>query len=423
MSFQQGLSGLNATSKNLEVIGNNVANASTYGAKSSRAEFADLYATAMNGSGATGAGIGVSVAAIAQQFTQGNITSTGNPLDMAIKGAGFFQVRDTNNQVLYTRNGQFKLDKDGFIVNNQLQKLMGYPADMQGVIQPGQAGPLQLPTAGINPNPTSRIAVEMNLDARAAVTLPPSGPRIDFSDATTYNNATSMTIYDAKGQDVALTYYFQKTGTDTWNVYLAANGTSIVDDGGTPPVPQPVTTIQFPADGGRPTAPSGPIAIDIPATTNSVGAETVPISGIAFNLGGATQYGSQFGVTRLNQDGFAAGKLTGVTVESNGVLLARYSNDQSRPAGQLELADFRNPQALQPLGGNAWARTYASGTPVLGVPTEGNLGVLKAGSLEESNVDLTGELVSMITAQRLYQANAQTIKTQDQVLQTLVNLR
>ncbi|HMN76525.1 MAG TPA: flagellar hook protein FlgE [Burkholderiaceae bacterium] len=423
MSFQQGLSGLNATSKNLEVIGNNVANASTYGAKSSRAEFADLYATAMNGSGSTGAGIGVSVAAIAQQFTQGNITSTGNPLDMAIKGAGFFQVRDTNNQVLYTRNGQFKLDKDGFIVNNQLQKLMGYPADMQGVIQPGQAGPLQLPTAGINPNPTSRIAVEMNLDARAAVTLPPSGPRIDFSDATTYNNATSMTIYDAKGQDVALTYYFQKTGTDTWNVYLAANGTSIVDDGGTPPVPQPVTTIQFPADGGRPTAPSGPIAIDIPATTNSVGAETVPISGIAFNLGGATQYGSQFGVTRLNQDGFAAGKLTGVTVESNGVLLARYSNDQSRPAGQLELADFRNPQALQPLGGNAWARTYASGTPVLGVPTEGNLGVLKAGSLEESNVDLTGELVSMITAQRLYQANAQTIKTQDQVLQTLVNLR
>ena len=184
MSFQQGLSGLNATSKNLEVIGNNVANASTYGAKSSRAEFADMYATAMNGAGSTGAGIGVSVAAIAQQFTQGNITSTGNPLDMAIKGAGFFQVRDTNNQVLYTRNGQFKLDREGYIVNNQLQRLMGYPANAQGVIQPGQAGPLQLPTAGINPSPTSRVALELNLDARAAVTLPPSGPQIDFSDAT-----------------------------------------------------------------------------------------------------------------------------------------------------------------------------------------------------------------------------------------------
>ena len=139
MSFQQGLSGLNASSKNLEVIGNNVANANTFGAKSSRAEFADMYATAMNGAGSSGAGIGVSVGAVAQQFTQGNITSTGNPMDLAINGAGFFQVSDTSNQVLYTRNGQFKLDKDGYIVNNQLQKLMGYPANAQGVVQPGQA--------------------------------------------------------------------------------------------------------------------------------------------------------------------------------------------------------------------------------------------------------------------------------------------
>ena len=423
MSFQQGLSGLNATSKNLEVIGNNVANANTFGAKSSRAEFADMYATAMNGAGATGPGIGVSMNAIAQQFSQGSISSTANPMDLAINGAGFFQVRDTSNQVLYTRNGQFKLDKDGFVINNQMQKLMGYPANAQGVVQPGQAGPLQLPTAGIDPNTTSRIAVEMNLDSRAATTLPGSGPQIDFNDATTYNNATSMTIYDAKGQDVAMTYYFQKAGTDSWNVYVAANGKSILDNGGSPPVPQPVTTIQFPVDGGKPTSPSGPVSIDIPTTTNSVGAETVPISGIALSLNGASQYGSQFGVTSLTQDGFSAGTLTGVNVESNGVLLARYSNGQSRPAGQLELATFRNPQGLQPLGGNAWARTFNSGTPIVGVPADGNLGVLQSGALEESNVDLTGELVNMITAQRLYQANAQTIKTQDQVLQTLVNLR
>ena len=159
MSFQQGLSGLNATSKNLEVIGNNVANASTYGAKSSRAEFADMYATAMNGAGSTGAGIEVSVAAIAQQFTQGNITSTGNPLDMAIKGAGFFQVRDTNNQVLYTRNGQFKLDRDGFLVNNAQQKLLGYAADASGVVQPGRVVPLQLPTNGIEPSATREVGL------------------------------------------------------------------------------------------------------------------------------------------------------------------------------------------------------------------------------------------------------------------------
>jgi len=423
MSFMQGLSGLNAASKNLEVIGNNVANANTFGAKGSRAEFADMYATAMNGAGSNSIGIGVNLAAVAQQFTQGNITTTENPMDIAINGSGFFQVSDGANPVLYTRNGQFKADKDGFIVNNQKQKLVGYPADAQGVIQPGQSGPIQLPTGGIKPSPTSSIVVEMNLDARSATTLPVAPAQIDFNDATTYNNATSLTVFDAKGQDVALTYYFQKAGTDSWNVYVTANGKSVLDNGATPPVPQPVTTIAFPANGGTPTAPVGPVSFDIPASTNAVGAATLPITGVALNLGGATQYGSAFGVTNLSQNGFAAGQLSGVSIESDGVLMARYSNGQSKPAGQLELATFRNPQGLTPLGGNAWARSYTSGTPVVGTPGNGNLGVLQAGALEESNVDLTGELVNMITAQRVYQANAQTIKTQDQVLQTLVNLR
>jgi len=423
MSFQQGLSGLNASSKNLEVIGNNIANANTFGAKTSRAEFADMYSSAVNGTGVNAIGIGVNLAAVAQQFTQGSITTTENPLDLAINGNGFFQVSDGKNPTMYTRNGQFKADKDGFLINNQQQKLMGYPADAQGVIQPGLAVPLQLPTAGITPSATSKIKLEMNLDSRAATTLPASGPQIDFSDATTYNNATSVTAYDAKGQDVALTYYFQKAGTDQWNVYVAANGVSILDNGGAPPVPTPVTTIQFPANGGTPTAPAGPVAINIPATTNAAGAALLPIAGVSLDLGGATQYGSQFGVTDLSQNGYAAGQLTSVSVENSGIVLARYSNGQSKPAGQLEIANFRNPQGLEPLGGNAWARTYRSGDPVVGVPGDGNLGLLQAGSLEESNVDLTGELVSMITAQRVYQANAQTIKTQDQILQTLVNLR
>jgi flagellar hook protein FlgE len=423
MSFQQGLSGLNASSKNLEVIGNNIANANTFGAKTSRAEFADVYATAMNGGGTNNIGIGVTVGAVAQQFTQGSITSTDNPMDIAINGSGFFQVADAQGQVLYSRNGQFKLDKDGHIVNNQQQMLMGYPADSQGVIQPGQAVPLQLPTAGIKPNASSAIKLEMNLDSRSATTLPAAGPQIDFGDATTYNNATSLTAYDAKGQDVALTYYFQKAGTDSWNVYVAANGKSILDNGANPPVPRPVTTIQFPANGGAPTAPVGPVTIDIPAATNAAGAVTMAIPGVKLNLGGATQYGSPFGVTSLTQDGYSAGNLTSTSIETDGVLMARYSNGQSKPAGQLELATFRNPQGLQPMGGNAWARSYASGIPVVGVPGNGALGSLQAGALEESNVDLTGELVNMITAQRQYQANAQTIKTQDQVLQTLVNLR
>ncbi len=419
MSFQQGLSGLNATSKSLEIIGNNIANANTYGSKSARAEFADVYAAALNGGGASQVGIGTQLAKVAQQFTQGNITTTENSLDLAINGSGFFQVQD-GNAVVYTRNGQFKVDRDGFLVNNQHQKLMGYPADGTGVIQPGQAAPMQLPSAGINPAQTSEMSIEMNLDSRSAVTVPAAGG-IDFSDPRTYNNATSLTVFDAKGQDIAMTYYFQKTATDTWDVYATANGATIADDGAGNATP--ITTINFPSTGGTPTAPATPVSIDIPAGTNAVGAETLALTGVTLDLSGATQYGATFGVTNLTQDGYAPGQLSGIAIDDNGIVMARYSNGQSKPAGQLELANFRNPQGLQSVGGNAWIRTYASGDPIVGVPAQGNMGTLQSGALEESNIDLTAELVNMITAQRIYQANAQTIKTQDQVLQTLVNLR
>jgi len=420
MSFQQGLSGLNATAKSLEVIGNNIANASTYGFKSSRAEFADVYAAALNGAGTNSIGIGVNLAAVSQQFMPNNIPTTENPMDLSINGAGFFQVTDGNSPVVFTRNGQFKIDRDGFIVNNQLQKLLGYPASANGVIQPGAASPIQLPTSGINPQVTSRIDMEFNLDSRLAVTAPTAGAAINFADPTTYNNATSMSVYDDKGQDVALTYYFQKAATDTWNVFVTANGTTV---GGTAAAPLPVTTITFPPNGSAPTAPAAPVTLNIPASTNAAGAVTLPIPGIALDLTSATQYGAGFGVTNMTQDGFAPGQLNSISIESNGIVMARYSNGQSRPGGQIEVATFRNPQGLQPLGGNAWGRTFTSGDPVLGTPGNGNLGVLQAGALEESNVDLTAELVNMITAQRIYQANAQTIKTVDQILQTLVNMR
>jgi flagellar hook protein FlgE len=420
MGFQQGLSGLAASSASLDVIGNNIANANTYGAKSARAEFADLYANAMGGT-SNAIGLGVKVAAVAQQFTQGTITSTDNPLDVAINGSGFFEVSDKSGAVSYTRNGQFKTDTQGFIVNDQGQRLMGYQANAAGTVIPGAAGPLQMPTAGLTPAVTSTISMEMNLDATSAVTLPAAPqPPIDFADPTTYNNATSQTVYDAKGQAVALTYYFQKASTDTWNVYVAANGTPIATAGGSPAAS---TTITFPPNGGTPTAPVGTVAISIPSVANSVGATTVPINGVALDLSGATQYGSAFGVTALSQDGYAAGSLNGVSFDANGVITATYSNGQTKPAGQLELATFANPQGLEPTGGNGWLQTAASGGPVVGVPGAGNLGVIQAGALEESNVDLTSELVNMITAQRDYQANAQTIKTEDQIMQTIVNLR
>ena len=325
MSFQQGLSGLNATSKNLQVIGNNIANANTYGSKVARAEFADVYAASLNGAGGSNIGIGTNLVAVAQQFTQGNIKTTENAMDLAINGAGFFQVTDGKSPVSYTRNGQFKVDRFGYLVNNSGLQLMGYRADGLGQIQPGQAVPLQLPTGGVAPQATSTIALEMNLDARGRVSAPTAGPAIDFNDADTYNNATSLTVYDQLGQEVALTYYFQKSAPDTWNVFATANGQTVA---GTPGNPQPITTMVFPADGSTPTSPAGPVSFDVPPTTDPSRGDTRAINGIQLNLRSATQFGSSFGVTDLQQNGFSAGVLTAIAIEPNGIVTARYSNGQ-----------------------------------------------------------------------------------------------
>ena len=446
MSFQQGLSGLNATSKSLEVIGNNIANASTYGAKSARAEFSDFYSASLNGSMAASAGIGTFLASISQQFTQGSITATDNPLDIAINGRGFFQVSDGVSPTKFSRNGQFKLDREGYIVNNAGLKLLGYEADLgTGQIKPGLAVPIRLPTGGIAPQATDKIGMQLNLDATKKVTLPATTPMIDFTDATTYNNATSLTVYDEKGSPVAMTYYFQRTavvgnGTppapnDEWNVYVTANGVPI--NSPDPADPQPAFVLPFEPNGSKPLQSAlgtgmvmdpvtNKVAITIPAGIqpgpDAAGNQPLSLGEITLTLE-ATQFASPFGVTDLTQNGFNAGQLVSIGIEDNGIVTARYSNGQTKSAGQIEIANFRNLQGLQPLGDNLWAYTFASGDPITGVPGEGNLGVLQAGALEESNIDLTAELVNMITAQRAYQANAQTIKTQDQVLQTLVNLR
>jgi flagellar hook protein FlgE len=436
MGFQQGLSGLNAASKNLDVIGNNVANASTVGFKASRAEFEDIYAAALNGAGVSKVGIGVNLAAVAQQFTQGSITTTENPLDLAINGSGFFQLTDGVNPVVYSRNGQFKVNREGFIVNNDNLKLLGYPADGAGVIQPGIAQQLQLPTQGIEPSRTNDIKLEFNVDSRVAITAPAAGGII-LNDPTTYNNATSVSVYDTKGQDIALTMYFQKssvdgiTGDTTWNVFATANGTPVAVDSAGSPIAldaagnptAPWTTIVFPKNGGKPTSPTIPVNLDVPPSVNRFGAPVLDVPGVQVNLTGANENGSPFAVTNVVQDGYAPGQLAGILIEPTGIVTARYSNGQSKPAGQIEMANFRNPQGLQPLGQNVWARTFASGDSILGTPNVGNFGALQAGALEDSNTDLTVELVNMITAQRVYQANAQTIRTQDQVLQTITQLR
>ncbi|MDE2368418.1 MAG: flagellar hook protein FlgE [Burkholderiales bacterium] len=428
MSFQQGLSGLNAANQNLDVIGNNIANANTIGAKSATAEFAGLYAAAVSGSKTTSqSGIGVNVTAVAQNFSQGTITTTSNPLDLAINGAGFFQVQTVGDATpQYSRNGQFNIDANGYIVNASLQQLMGYAANANGTITPGSAVPLQMSTGNVPPNPTQAMTMTANLDSAGKVTAPAAGG-ITYTDPTTYNNATSVTTFDGKGQAVSLTYYFQKASAgdpsaapptgDTWNVFATANGTDI--SGTTPPTA--LTQITFDTNGANPTMTNtnaaGLLTVAVPATT-SYGAISSTL-----DLNKLTEYGTAFGVTSLTQDGYASGQLSGLAIGKDGIITANYSNGQSRTAGQVLLANFRNPQGLQPLGNNDWAQTPASGTPVTGAPGQGSLGLVQSAALEQSNVDLTAELVNMITAQRVYQANAQTIKTQDQVMQTLVSLR
>jgi len=404
MSFQDGLSGLNAAARNLDVIGNNVANSSTVGAKTSRAEFADVYANALSGSGSGAVGIGVSVSSIAQQFTQGDISTTQNPMDMAINGRGFFRT-SLNGAVQYTRNGQFRMDKDGFIVNAQGANLTGYAADSTGKIQAGAPNPLQISQADISPKSTATTAAQFNLDAGATV---PAAP-FSSTDATSYNNSNSMSVYDSLGRQHQVTLYYAKTSANNWAVYGSADGTELPT--------KPLTNLAFDATGSL-TTPAAPFSVTIP-----VGADAGTSLTFTTDVGTATQFGAPFSTTNITQDGYGSGRLSGFSADTSGVIVGRYTNGQTKALAQVVLANFVNPQGLTPLGNNAWSEGAGSGQPTLGVPGTGTLGPLQSQALENSNVDLTGELVNMITAQRVYQANAQTIKTHDQLLQTIVNLR
>jgi len=405
MSFQQGLSGLNAAARNLDVIGNNVANANTAGFKESQALFSAVYANSIASSGAATVGIGTAVTAVQPDFVQGNITVTSNPLDIAINGSGFFRL-DSNGAITYSRNGQFHLDKDGYIVNATGARVTGYGVDASGAVVAANPTALQVSTADLIPSATSKAGIQLNLDSRAKTIT----AAFNINDATTYDNATSMTVFDSLGNPHTLSTYFVKAAANTWSVYGAADGVAMTGALG---------TLAFNPDGTLDATTSAvPYSVSMALTTGATTPLTFPL-----DFTGSTQFGSTFGINALTQDGFTSGKLAGYSVSEDGILLGRYTNGQSRALGQVVLASFANPQGLQPLGNNGWGESTGSGQPLVGAAGTGSLGALQSGAIEESNVDLTQELVDMITAQRVYQANAQTIKTQDQVLNTLVNLR
>ncbi len=427
MGFQQGLSGLSSAATNLDVIGNNVANASTVGFKSSTAQFADVYATSLYGTGGIQIGIGTKVADVAQNFTQGTVTVTNSPLDIAISGEGFFQMVQ-DGAISYTRNGQFSLDKDGFIVNNGSLQLTGWGLDASGNIVGGTPIPLQISQAPSPPKSTTEAILAANLDSGS--TLIPAATAINPSDATTFDHTTSVTVYDEGGNPQSMVLYFQHnsvstgaTPTSSWTVAGYVNGTQVDLNGAAAG-----NNLAMVYDGaGILDAATGingaaPVAFDvtIPASVLNTGANPLTFS---LDMTDFTQYGSSFSVSTLSQDGYSSGRLASLSVASDGTIQGRYTNGQNKVLGQIVTQSFLNPNGLQSIGNNQWVQTADSGPSIPGAPGSGVLGTLQSGAVEDSNVDLTAELVNMIVAQRMYQANAQTIKTQDQIFQTLVNLR
>ncbi|WP_321874125.1 flagellar hook protein FlgE [Burkholderia ubonensis] len=412
MGYQQGLSGLSGASNALDVIGNNIANSNTVGFKSSTAQFADMYANSVATSVNTQIGIGTRISSVQQSFGQGTINTTNNALDVAINGNGFFQMSN-NGVVTYSRDGTFQRDKNGFIVDSQGRNLMGYNATAGGVINTAATVPLQAPTANLAPTATTRISGLFNLNSQDAV---PATTPFSATDFTSYNYSTSIQVYDTLGGTQQVDMYFVKSATaGQWEVYSGVKGQTPTDLG----------SVAFNTSGQiastTPLAPvtgsTGQFKFTIPATGGSATPQPLTL-----DLTGTTQYGGKDGVNNLAQDGFASGTLTTFTIGADGKLTGNYSNGQTQTLGLIALANFNNPNGLTNLGGNQYAESSASGVPQISAPGSTNHGVLQGSALENSNVDLTAQLVNLITAQRNYQANAQTIKTQQAVDQAVINL-
>ena len=425
MAFDTSVSGILAASADLGIIGNNIANSSTAGFKSSQGEFTDIYAASLLGTPGTAIGQGVALNSVTQDFSQGNIEFTNNSLDLAINGSGFFTLSD-GGVATYSRAGAFQLDRDGFIVNASGLQLQGYPTDDEGNLT-GELGPLQLSTALVDPKGTGDASITANLDSRDlpaepwnpdgaggalnAFAVPPVLPKSDQ-----FNASTSLTVYDGLGNPHVLSIYFAKgAGDNNWEARTAIDGVEI---GGATPIP-------FEAN-GQLAEENKPLLLNIadwqPINANGV-ANGAAAQAFSVDLSSFTQFGASFAVSTVQQDGYTTGQLRGLEIDDTGVLFTRYTNGQSRQQGQIAVANFTNPNGLQPVGDTSFVETFSAGSPTITTPGLSGTGLLQSGALESSNVEITSQLVRMIIAQRNFQANAQMIQTEDAVTQTVINLR
>ncbi|MGF1774401.1 flagellar basal body protein FlgE [Vibrio wakamikoensis] len=421
MSFNIALSGLDATNTQLNTISHNIANASTYGFKQARTEFSAVY----NGMQAGG----VEVASISQNFDKnGSVSGTGRSMDLAINGNGFFVTKDGMGQTLYTRSGVFGTDKDNYVVGNTGAKLQGYSVDRNNNLLEGSVGDIKISTSSLAAKATDKLDFIANFDASASATnvVPAGDPSLapfeadgvtpnpvydstaiafDPSNPDSFNSSYTSKVYDSLGNSHTVTQYFTKTADNTWQVNVEVDGS--------PTTPATTQQVDFKADGTL-ASPTGSFNVSFPAA----GAKGMSID---ISLAGSTQFGAAFGVSTNSPNGYTSGELAGVRVENNGMVFATYTNGQSQLQGQVVLANFANPQGLAKTNGTAWTQSFSSGAPVVGTPGTGVLGDLTPGALEGSNVDLTSELVNLMTAQRNYQANAKTISTSDKLTQALFN--
>ncbi|MHB9021663.1 MAG: flagellar hook protein FlgE [Halothiobacillus sp.] len=417
MSFNTSITGLNAAQKDLDVTSNNIANANSTGFKSSRAQFGDIYAVSAYGNSKTATGQGVLTEAVQQQFTQGSLQFTNNSLDLAISGQGFFAFQPTidSQESVYSRAGALGVNKDGFIVNTAGQFLKALPVSVNGTLQStslASAKPIQLPVAAGAPKATTTVTQSFNLPASA------TAPAIAFNttqstpDPASYTQANSQQVYDSLGNNHTMSSYYVKTANpNEWNVYYQVDTQT--------PIQGP-STLTFDANGKLPTAPA---PFTVSATSASLGTGAAPLAIKVTTQPNSTQYNAPFNMASQSQDGNTTGQLTGVSVGSNGLIQASYSNGQSVALGMVALVNFSDPQALKQVGNNSWKQTVDSGEPLAGQPGTGTFGAIQGGALEQSNVDLTTQLVNMIVAQRNFQANAQAIQTDKTATDAVMQIR
>ena len=406
MPFRIALSGLNAAQTDLNVTANNIANTSTTGFKGSRTEFADMFSVSLQGVSSNASGNGVRVAAVAQQFAQGNIEFTDSNLDLAVSGQGMFVMSD-NGALAYTRAGAFQMNRDGYVVNTQGQRLQVYPPlGNGGGFNTGGLSDLRLQTTDSAPQATSNVQYILNLPASAS---PPPVPVFNPTDPNSFNQATSLTLYDSLGATHTGTMYFTKTAVpNEWTAQLSIDGTMV----------GAAQTLQY-SNTGQLTAPAGGL-LAFPAYTPATGAANMAVT---VDVAQSTQFGGNFSVNSVTQNGYTTGRLIGIDIDETGIVQARFTNGNSQPLGQIAIANFANPQGLQQLGNTQWAETFSSGQALRGQAGNSGFGLVQSGALEGANVDVTEQLVNMITAQRNFQANAQMISTADSITQTIINIR